>query len=248
MMTHKYQINGMTCGSCVATVENLLEEVPGIKDARISLADKSATLDMDRHVNITELKKAFVNHPKYGIEEEKKPVIAPTTEIEEEAASFWVTYKPILLIFGYLLGLTVLIELVSPSIEWMRWMRHFMAGFFLVFSFFKMLDLPAFAVSYSTYDILAKRWNGWGYIYPFAELILGVLFLINFEMLFTNIATFIIMGVSTIGVLQSVLAKRKIRCACLGAVFNLPMSTITLVEDLLMVLMSAFMIFYHFYL
>jgi hypothetical protein len=50
------------------------------------------------------------------------------------------------------------------------------------------------------------------------------------------------MGVSIIGVLQSVLKKQKIRCACLGAVFNIPMSTITIMEDALMILMSAVMV------
>jgi hypothetical protein len=50
------------------------------------------------------------------------------------------------------------------------------------------------------------------------------------------------MGVSIIGVLQSVLNKRKIRCACLGAVFNLPMSTITIVEDAMMIAMSGIML------
>jgi len=47
--------------------------------------------------------------------------------------------------------------------------------------------------------------------------------------------------VSIIGVLQSVTNKRKIKCACVGAMFNLPMSTITIIEDLLMIGMSGIM-------
>jgi hypothetical protein len=50
------------------------------------------------------------------------------------------------------------------------------------------------------------------------------------------------MGVSIIGVLQTVFVKRKIQCACLGAVFNLPMSTITIMEDGLLVGMSIIML------
>jgi hypothetical protein len=53
---------------------------------------------------------------------------------------------------------------------------------------------------------------------------------------------FLVMSISIIGVLQSVLNKRKIKCACLGAVFNLPMSTITIIEDALMIGMSAVML------
>ncbi len=57
-----------------------------------------------------------------------------------------------------------------------------------------------------------------------------------------NIAI-IILGVSSIGVIKSNLAKQKIQCACLGSVFNLPMSTVTIVEDLLMVVMAELMLF-----
>jgi hypothetical protein len=92
------------------------------------------------------------------------------------------------------------------------------------------------------YDIVAKQWPGWGYIYPFVELLLGIAFLTGFQPMVTNTVTLIVMGVSIIGVLQSVLHKRKIKCACLGDVFNLPMSTITIIEDALMIGMSAFML------
>jgi hypothetical protein len=125
----------------------------------------------------------------------------------------------------------------------MLWMRHFMAGFFIVFAFFKLLNLKGFADSYKMYDIIAARWSAWGYIYPFVELTLGVLYLINLAPLATNISTAIILGVSSIGVIKSNLDKKKIRCACLGDVFNLPMSTVTIVEDLTMVGMAVFMLF-----
>ena len=121
----------------------------------------------------------------------------------------------------------------------MQGMRHFMAAFFLTFSFFKMLDIPAFADSYSTYDILAARWRGWGFIYPFAEAALGIGYLTGFDPMVTNTAAFVIMSLSIVGVLRSVLQRRAIRCACLGTVFNLPMSTITIIEDGLMIAMSA---------
>ena len=117
-----------------------------------------------------------------------------------------------------------------------------MAGFFLVFSFFKLLNMKGFAESYAMYDIVAKKWKGWGYVYAFTELVLGLAFLTGFNPLLTNMITFAVMSVSIIGVLQSVLNKIKIKCACLGDVFNLPMSTITIIEDALMIGMSAVMI------
>jgi hypothetical protein len=121
-------------------------------------------------------------------------------------------------------------------------MQHFMAGFFLVFSFFKLLNLKGFAESYIMYDVVARKIPIWAYIYAFTELILGLAFLTGFNPLVTNSVTFLVMSVSIIGVLQSVLNKKKIQCACLGAIFNLPMSTVTIIEDALMIIMSGLMI------
>jgi hypothetical protein len=125
----------------------------------------------------------------------------------------------------------------------MQFMRHFMAGFFLVFSFFKLLNLKGFAESYVMYDVIAKKIPIWAYMYDFIELALGIAYTVDFNPTITNLATLIVMGVSIIGVLQSVLNKKKIQCACLGAVFNLPMSTVTIIEDALMIVMSAIMLF-----
>ena len=94
------------------------------------------------------------------------------------------------------------------------------------------------------YDVVAKRIKPWGFIYPFVELALGISYAMNLYPLYTNIATVAVMGISSIGVIQSLASKKKIQCACLGAVFNLPMSTITIIEDLLMVVMAGGMIIY----
>lgn len=248
MMRHEFSVTGMTCGGCAATVKKALEKVPGITAALVTQDPPIAVLDMERHVGLDELKAALKDHPKYQIGEAPvkaqvhAPQPAPATAEVEEKQPFLKTYKPIMLVFGYILGVTLLVEFAADSFDGMRWMRHFMAGFFLVFSFFKLLDVPAFAMSYSSYDLVARRWLGWGYVYPFVELAFGILFLTNIQPVFTNAAAFVVMGVSTLGVIQSLLAKRKFQCACLGAVFNLPMSTITLVEDLLMVGMAGAML------
>lgn len=239
----------MTCGSCVANVKKLLEQVPGITAARVSLYPPVASLDMERHVGLPELKAALASHPKYQISEAsaKVPVHAmppaPAIMEAEENQSWFENYKPILLIFGYISLVTLLIQSGNHHFDLMQWMRHFMAGFFLVFSFFKLLNLKGFAESYAMYDVIARRVPLWGYAYALIELALGLAFLTNFHPMLTNLATLIVMSVSIIGVLQSVLNKRKIQCACLGAIFNLPMSTVTIIEDALMIGMSATMLF-----
>jgi hypothetical protein len=163
--------------------------------------------------------------------------------VSRTAAEPKTSYYPLLLILLFLLGGTALLEVgAGGEFEGMRAMRHFMAGFFLVFGFFKLLNVPAFADAYRGYDVVAKAWPGWGYVYPFVEVALGAAYLANVLPVAVNVVTLVVMGVSTVGVVQSVLNKRKIRCACLGTVFNLPMSVITIVEDVTMVLMAAGML------
>lgn len=234
-MTHTYTVTGMTCGGCEAKVKSSLLLIPGITSAEVSKENKTATISMETHILLSNLQ--------YALGEKYSISAMEHNEIAEQAKSWATQYKPILLIFGYISAISMIAATRNEAFNWEQGMRTFMAGFFLTFSFFKMLDLKGFAESYAMYDIVAKKVRAWGYIYVFIELGLGIAYAINFQPLLTNIVTLIVMTISIIGVLQSVLNKRKIRCACLGAVFNLPMSKVTIIEDVLMILMSAGMIF-----
>lgn len=234
-MTHTYQVTGMTCTSCEAKVKSALLLVDHITNVEVSKENNSAVISMDKHVPLSELQNAL---------ESKYTISAPHHhELAEQTRSWFETYKPILLIFGYITLASVLIQVTNTSFDWMEWMRHFMAGFFLVFSFFKLLNLKGFAESYVMYDVLAKRIPAWAYIYAFVELGLGIAYVLDFNPQITNWVTLVVMSISIIGVLQTVLNKKQIQCACLGAVFNLPMSTVTIIEDALMIGMSAWMLF-----
>lgn len=242
-MTHTYKVSGMKCSGCQAKVPGLLSKVTGVKKVTIDLSKGEATVDMDKNISTSQLKEALKDYPKYQLSETSHQHHTAVSSVQNEEIKSWLqTYKPILLIFGYITGITLLTEWMLGGFAWMRWMNHFMAGFFITFSFFKLLNLKGFTESYGMYDIVAKRWNSWGYVYAFTELGLGIAFLTGFTPVLTNSITFVVMSVSIIGVLQSVFNKRKIKCACLGDVFNLPMSTITIIEDALMIGMSGIML------
>jgi len=234
-MTHTYTVSGMMCNGCADKVKQLLSAVEGVENVNIHLDKREAEVTMHHHIATNELQNALKNYPKYKLNEQQNH---HAVMVNEETRTWFETYKPIILIFAYITGITFLIEWQN-GFNGVQWMHNFMGAFFLIFSFFKMLDLKGFAESYFSYDIIAKRWMGYGYVYAFIELALGIAFITGFNPLLTDAVTFIVMSISVIGVLQSVLNKRKIKCACLGAVFNLPMSTVTIIEDLLMIVMSA---------
>ena len=243
-MTHTYNISGMTCNACVAKAKSQLLMLGDVVEAEVKLTAPQATIKMQKHIPVSVLQNAIKKAGNYQITEVDENMHNDITKVE--GIPWFKAYAPILLIGAYIIGITLIIELVRNGIDWEIWMRNFMAGFFLVFSFFKLLDLKGFAESYATYDLIGKKWLGWGYVYAFLELSLGLAYLINFNPLLTNAITFVVMSISIVGVIQAVLSKRKIQCACLGAVFNLPMSTITIIEDALMIVMSGIMIIKHY--
>jgi len=214
--------------------------VGDITEAAIQVSAPQATITMQKHIPLATLQQAVSKAGNYIITEADAGM--QRLEAMEEKRSWLDTYKPVLLVGAYITGASCLIETVHGEFDWDSWMRNFMAGFFLVFSFFKLLNLAGFAESYSSYDIIAKKWQGWGYVYAFIELGLGIAYLINFNPIITNAVTFLVMSLSIVGVLQSLLNKRTIQCACLGTVFNLPMSTVTIIEDAAMIVMSAVML------
>ena len=158
--------------------------------------------------------------------------------VAEKTGSKLKTYFPLLLILGYLLLGILLLDWKNGGINPMQAMTHFMGGFFLIFSFFKFLNLQGFADAYQTYDVVAKRSRSYAYAYPFVELLLGIAYFTAFMPFFIHSVTLIVMLVSSIGVIQSLREKRKIECACLGTVFKLPMTQVTLFEDLIMAAMA----------
>lgn len=121
-------------------------------------------------------------------------------------------------------------------------LRWFMGVFFLVFASFKLIGYKMFPEMFAGYDVIAKRIKAYGYAYPFIELGLAALYLFNIAPGIRDIVTLAIMSVSTIGVAQEVKRRTGVHCACLGNVIKLPLSTVSLVEDLGMGLMALAML------
>ncbi|AOR25628.1 MULTISPECIES: heavy-metal-associated domain-containing protein [Flavobacteriaceae] len=241
-MKHIYKIKGMTCGSCKASVENSLRDIDDVSDVEVNLENQEATITMDKHIDIVELQKSLAS--KYTItQKEIKNVFTSTQsssfEIEEEKSKLQ-QLKPLLLIIFYIASASVLLNYKNWS--WSEFMLDFMGLFYIVFSFFKMLDLKGFPESFRMYDPLAKRVPFYGKVYPFIETALGLMFLMRFEINIALIITLIVLGITTIGVTKTLLDKKSIRCACLGTALKLPMTEATFIENAIMIVMATLML------
>ncbi len=153
------------------------------------------------------------------------------------------SYRPLVVIF---LGILVfaLIRGYGGYGSGIVAMESFMGGFFIVFAFFKLLNLKGFADAYQTYDIVAKRSRLYALTYPFIELGLGFAYLTSYNPVVTNVVTLLVMTASSIGVIQTMRTNKKFKCACLGTFFDLEVSKVTLFEDLIMAGMAAAMLFF----
>lgn len=259
---------GIKCQSCAAKATQALLALPGVEDVMVDVAAKRLTLLHTGTHSMATLNAALAqvggyqllpqganpdtaaSHAAHAVHTQiaaaapapapkpAMPAQAPAPSLTQRISTFY----PLLLIFGFITGATLLVQLGSHHFSGMVWMNHFMAGFFLVFSFFKLLDIRGFADGYQTYDLLARRSRLYAYAYPFIELAFGIAYLTGFNPLITNSLMLAVMTISLVGVVQKLMKRETIRCACLGTIFNLPMTYITVAEDGLMVLMSAAML------
>jgi cation transport ATPase len=236
-----YRIDGMHCGACTGRVQKALLALGAT--AEVTLTPPQVRLRGAAVPARDAVAAAVAAAGKYTLGPE---IAAPrpassAMEADAESTNWFSTYQPLLLIVAYIAVASFASTGPNPAAgtAWSSWMTNFMAGFFLVFSFFKFLDLRGFADAYSTYDLLAARWRTWGFIYPFLELGLGLAYLFRVAPFATNLTAILLMGFSSLGVIAALRRRQQIRCACLGTVLKLPMSTITLVEDLGMVAMAA---------
>lgn len=92
------------------------------------------------------------------------------------------------------------------------------------------------------YDPLAKVVPLYAWVYPFIETALGLMFLMRFEIPIALIVTFIILGITTVGVIKILLDKKSIQCACLGIALKLPMTEATFIESAIMIVLAVLML------
>jgi hypothetical protein len=153
-----------------------------------------------------------------------------------------------LIVLGTMIIVFTLIKQILYGFNLNNAMLDLMGSFFIIFSSFKIINLYGFAEAYSTYDIIAKRYLIYAYIYPFIEFILGIFYLMRFQIIIASWVTLLLMTVSSIGVAYELSQKRQMMCACLGAVFKIPMTYVTLAEDIIMGTMAFIMLVQYYFL
>ena len=234
-----YSVEGMTCQACVKTITEKVLAIPDGTSVEVNLESKKVNILANRSISLSEVSKALADSPKYTVSEFKPHISVAQPEVSTETSVLKI-YKPLIAIFAFILLVSLAFQVSLGGFNSHLFMNHIMAGFFIGLSFFKFLDLKAFAESFSGYDPIAQRWLNYGYFYPFVELLLGLLFIAGKATTFANSATVTVLLITTYGVYRRLQSKSKFQCACLGTTFNLPLSNVTIAENAAMILMGLY--------
>ena len=154
-----------------------------------------------------------------------------------------VTYKPIIAVFS----VTALMALatsyaVSGNPFTMRAGEWFIAFSMCVLAILKLQNIETFSGMFLGYDLLARRWVPYAYIYPFAEALAGVLMVAHSLTWISAPVALFIGGIGSVSVFKAVYVdRRELKCACVGGGSNVPLGFISLTENVLMVAMAVWM-------
>ena len=228
----------MHCAGCVSTIERAINKVEGVTKAVVSLSKE--TVRVDGGVSSSSVINAITSTG-YEATPMDSAVKQQKNQQKLELQSELKQLFPLFLIFFYISSAALLINWIDFNAS--NFMFDFMGLFFIVFSFFKILDYKNFPHSFAMYDPIAKRVPIYGWIYPAIETVLGLAFLFRVALNFSLIATIIILGITTMGVTRALIDKRAIRCACLGTALKLPMTKATFIENSIMIIMATYMLF-----
>jgi len=153
------------------------------------------------------------------------------------------TYKPVIAVFT----MTALMALaasyaVSGNPFTVRAAEWFISFSMCVLAILKLRDVESFSSMFLGYDLLARRWVPYSYVYPFAEALAGILMIAHaFKFISIPVALFI-GTIGTVSVIKAVyIDKRDIKCACVGGDTNVPLGFVSLTENLMMVAMALWM-------
>jgi glutaredoxin len=154
------------------------------------------------------------------------------------------TYTPVIAVFAVaaLMALAVS-QAAFGSPFTIRAAEWFVAFSMSLLAMLKLRDVETFSSMFLGYDLLAKRWVPYGYVYPFAELLAGILMAAGALTWLSAPIGLFIGGLGAVSVFKAVyIDKRELKCACVGGDSNVPLGFVSLTENLMMIAMAIWML------
>ncbi|MBR0553339.1 glutaredoxin [Sphingomonadaceae bacterium LXI357] len=226
------------CPFGLKTLHLLKSQGYRVEDHHLSTREQTDAFKQDHGVKTTP--QTFIGGERIGGYEDLRRFFGKPVK-DKNATS----YTPVIAIFGMAAALALAVSwLLSGTLLTVMAGELFIAISMCLLAMQKLQDVDGFATMFLGYDLLARRWVPYAYIYPFAEALAGILMAAHaLNWLSVPIALFI-GGVGGVSVFYAVyVQKRELKCACVGGGSNVPLGFVSLTENVMMFAMGLWMLF-----
>lgn len=235
-MTQQFYIKGMHCDGCQGKLTRALMSMPGVISARINLDSGKTVVETKQAIAINAFAEKVKQTGHYSLELAGPGMWSVTKKKLK-------TFQPLIIAFAVIIAWTIVHQSIT-GYEFHGAMLDFMGAFFLIFGGLKVINWKKFAESYRSYDPLAKVSKLYAYTYPAIEIYLGVSYAFRlFSLTVADFLTIIVLGIATVGIINVLDNEAPVQCACLGGFFNIPITLVTVLENMLMIAMAVSMQF-----
>jgi glutaredoxin len=153
------------------------------------------------------------------------------------------SYTPVLAVFAVAALIALAVDWLTMGAITVMALPTFIAVAMCILAMLKLQDVEKFSTMFLNYDLLARRWVPYGYMYPFAELGAGVLMLAGVLTWLSAPVALFIGGIGAVSVFKAVYVdRRELKCACVGGSSNVPLGFVSLTENLMMIGMAVWML------
>ncbi len=154
------------------------------------------------------------------------------------------SYVPVIVVFAVAAAIALAVGSVThmPFVGWVS-LGRFVAISMCLLAMLKLQDVDRFATMFLGYDLLARRYLPYAYLYPFGELGAGVLMLAGVARWLSVPVALVLGSIGAVSVFKAVYVdKRDLKCACVGGNSHVPLGFVSLTENLMMVAMALAML------
>jgi len=207
-----------------------------VEDRHLKTRDETETFMKEHGVDTTP--QTFIGGERIGGYDDLRAHFGQEVRDEDETS-----YRPVIAIFSvaFLMALAISWTTFGNPLT-LRALEWFIAISMCILAIQKLQDLESFSTMFLNYDLLARRWVRYGYLYPFGEALAGILMIAGALIWVAAPVALFIGTVGAASVFKAVyIDKRELKCACVGGSSNVPLGFVSLTENLMMILMGIWM-------
>jgi glutaredoxin len=224
------------CPYGLKTLDLLKREGFAVDDRPLETREQTDAFKAEHGVKTTP--QTFIGDKRIGGYDDLREFFGKSVRKENETS-----YQPVIAIFGiaFLLGLAIS-WYVFDTIFTIQAVEWFVSVSMALLALQKLQDVRSFSTMFLNYDLLARRWVRYGFLYPFGEALAGILMVAHVLPIVSVPIALFIGTVGAVSVFKAVyIDKRELKCACVGGSSNVPLGFVSLTENLFMIGMGLWM-------